>query len=188
MKFRLIYDGKLKAGKSKDAGHIHEIRKEFHRQLQALWQSEPLRSHVEGIADLGIVQFPLESGDFTSAGVNFVPLAHSKNHLLAELSILLLRPAQPGALFKDGGDIDNRIKTLIDALRMPTKNEIEKLNLKEQTEPFFCVLQDDKLVTGFAVEADTLFDPDVNEQHCRVVVQVRLWASKVTMDNIGLIT
>jgi hypothetical protein len=188
MKFRLTYDGKLKGGKSKDAAHIHEIRTEFHRQLVALSKQEPLRSHSDGIADLGIMEIDFDSQEFVTHGVRFLPIAHSKNYLLAELEILLLRPAPPGALFKDGGDIDNRLKTLIDALRMPTPNEVQKLKLREQPDPFFCLLQDDKLVTGFKVETDTLHDPDVSEQHCRVLIQVRLWASKVTMENIGLIS
>ncbi|MEX1154418.1 hypothetical protein [Parvibaculum sp.] len=188
MKFRLVYDGKLKGGQSKDAAHIHEIRKEFHRQLGVLWMTEPLKSFVDGIADLGVMEVPSEFEVLASGGVKFLPIAQAKNHLLAELKILLLRPAPAGALLQHGGDIDNRIKTLIDALRVPTPGEVAKLKLQSQEEIFFCVLEDDKLVTSFAVEADTLLENGVDHQYCHAVIEVRLWASKVTMENLGLIS
>ena len=37
-------------------------------------------------------------------------------HLAAELDIVFLRQQAPGKLIGEGGDIDNRLKTLFDAL------------------------------------------------------------------------
>jgi hypothetical protein len=43
----------------------------------------------------------------------------SQLRLVARLSIVMLRPEPPGSIITAGGDIDNRLKTLFDALRMP---------------------------------------------------------------------
>ena len=48
----------------------------------------------------------------------FVPLVTREMDVVAELSIIMLRPEIPGQLVTQGGDIDNRLKTLFDALTM----------------------------------------------------------------------
>jgi hypothetical protein len=55
-------------------------------------------------------------------GFNFVPLVTHDMDLLCGLDILFLRPDKPGDVLW-AGDIDNRIKALIDALRIPKSNE-----------------------------------------------------------------
>ena len=40
--------------------------------------------------------------------------------LTCGLKILFLRKEGPGKLILQGGDIDNRLKTLLDALKMPS--------------------------------------------------------------------
>jgi Holliday junction resolvase RusA-like endonuclease len=49
----------------------------------------------------------------------FVPLVTAEMSAVAELSVVLLRPEPAGQLLTQGGDIDNRLKTLFDALTMP---------------------------------------------------------------------
>ncbi|HZO42622.1 MAG TPA: hypothetical protein VFE97_25630 [Methylomirabilota bacterium] len=49
----------------------------------------------------------------------FVPLISQRAGLIVELDVLFLRPQLPGAVVSSGGDLDNRIKTLLDALRIP---------------------------------------------------------------------
>ncbi|MGB7961874.1 MAG: hypothetical protein WCF12_02790, partial [Propionicimonas sp.] len=48
----------------------------------------------------------------------FAPIVTSTFHGLAELDVLMLRPGPPGKLIHDG-DLDNRLKTLLDCLRRP---------------------------------------------------------------------
>ena len=50
MEFRLTYEGKLLAHKGGRAGHVHEIRQEFHKQLKVLWDEHPVlkRGHPSG--------------------------------------------------------------------------------------------------------------------------------------------
>jgi hypothetical protein len=52
-------------------------------------------------------------------GWNFVPLVTAELSLLCNLEILMLRRVDPGKLIQSSGDIDNRIKTLFDALQIP---------------------------------------------------------------------
>ena len=50
-----------------------------------------------------------------------------KLHTVAALSITILLPGDSPSLLTNGGDIDNRIKTLLDALRAPAAtSEIPK--------------------------------------------------------------
>jgi hypothetical protein len=53
----------------------------------------------------------------------FAPLVHSKLRLVAELHITMLLPGPPGQIIRRGGDIDNRLKTLLDALTVPDQNQ-----------------------------------------------------------------
>ncbi|HZM57458.1 MAG TPA: hypothetical protein VFC03_20785 [Acidimicrobiales bacterium] len=52
----------------------------------------------------------------------FAPLICTNLRLLAELDILMLRPEVPGRIINHG-DIDNRLKTLFDALRAPSNEQ-----------------------------------------------------------------
>jgi hypothetical protein len=105
MQFRLTYSGKLK-GQSKDKEHVHEIRQCFHDQLSILWEQVPLRDYNIFLKDDyfpgGVAHHVNKVSNF-----EFASLIHSSSFLLAHLDILLLRPAPAGALFRDGGDIDN---------------------------------------------------------------------------------
>ncbi|MCA1626043.1 MAG: hypothetical protein LC768_07980 [Acidobacteria bacterium] len=56
---------------------------------------------------------------YSRFGYRFVPLVSRDNFMICGLDILFLRRENPGDLILRGGDIDNRIKTLLDALRMP---------------------------------------------------------------------
>lgn len=73
----------------------------------------------------------------------------------------MLRPEEPGNLITAGGDIDNRLKTLLDALRYPKNaNEIPVDVLPDVDEnPFHCLLEDDNLITGLSVTTDRLLQP-----------------------------
>ena len=56
---------------------------------------------------------------YTHLDRGFVPLINQHYGLSCTLDILLLRREQPGRVVMQSGDIDNRIKTLFDGLRMP---------------------------------------------------------------------
>ena len=124
MEFRLTYEGRLLAASNnnKRPKHKHEIRKVLHRQLQRLWKETPHLRDARKPHD--IIGSPTLSealaSQFTRIGYRFVPLVTEELSLLCDLEVLFLRPDIPGSLIKSGsGDIDNRMKTLLDAFRMP---------------------------------------------------------------------
>lgn len=93
-------------------------------------------------------------------GFEFAPLVCEKVALVAELQVQMLWPQAPGAIVSAGGDIDNRLKTLFDSLKMPS----EATALPKGTSPFpderpfYCLLEDDRLITRVDVETDRLLD------------------------------
>ena len=53
-------------------------------------------------------------------GNRFVPLVSKAGGFTCSLDILFLRRDDPEGPIESGGDIDNRLKVLLDGLRMPT--------------------------------------------------------------------
>ncbi len=124
MEFRLTYQGPLK-GSGRDVRHKQTVRRALHPQLKALWDLAPLRDLLDRVPD----QNAPPPWDYIREGhdvgpFRFIPLITSRLHLIAQLDIVLLRPGPPGAIVTQGGDVDNRLKTLFDALRMPKANEL----------------------------------------------------------------
>ena len=74
--------------------------------------------------------------------------------------ILFLRRDAPGGLISSGGDIDNRIKVLFDGLKIPnTVGDLGGFQLETQEDPFYCLLEDDSLITRVSVTTDRLLTP-----------------------------
>jgi len=114
MEFRLVYEGPLLAQGAK-AAHKWEIRRALHPQLARLWQERPLAAAAPRLLYASAQRTP-ESILVDKDGLRFAPLVSQKPNLYAEISVLLMRQQTHGALFNEGGDIDNRPKTLLDAL------------------------------------------------------------------------
>ena len=107
--------------------------------------------------------------------------------LICDLDILFLRPDRPGSVVW-AGDIDNRLKTLLDAMRIPEVGEDYASREPSDDEvPFFCLLEDDKLITKVAVETDRLLEPignSVDAADARLVITVRLRPYEITPYNM----
>ena len=74
---------------------------------------------------------------------------------VAELSMTRLRPEPPGGLVTQGGDIDNRLKTLFDALSMPRHAGALPSELIDPDEnPLCCLLKDDGLIVSLSVRTE----------------------------------
>ena len=192
MEFRLTYAGPLYgASKTKTrADHKHEIRCHFHPQLRRLWEVTPHLRNARAVDPGGGYIHPaaLEmaaqlrvdwlASQFQRNGYRFVPLVTEELSLLCSVSILFLRPDAPGSLIQSG-DIDNRLKTLFDALRIVgSAQELGKYQepAEDQT-PFFCLLEDDSLITRVSVETDTLLEPvsdPPDPDDARLIITVNL--------------
>src|SRR3989442_17286 len=101
---------------------------------------------------------------FHRCGRNYLPLSNNSG-VACGLDILFLRRDQPGNLIQSGGDIDNRIKVLFDALRMPQNCDEVDGPPEQDDNPFFCLLEDDRLIIDVKVTTDTLLTPMASDEH-----------------------
>ena len=152
-----------------------------------LWEQKPLDDYqrwLKGVDDNPSgSRFLRQVGPFT-----FVPLVNEKVDLIAELDIALLRPEAPGSILTQGGDIDNRLKTLFDALRMfQQESELRKEDSpKKDEELFYCLLEDDNLIERVCVETGRLLEPVSGQLDVLLIVEVTTKVTRATLDNLGL--
>ena len=195
MRFHLTYEGCLlgSSTSSPRAQHKQQIRKKFHPQMKRLWDNTwldramygrwtreqtipdgtPLREALASIHQLG--------------SYRLVPLVRKQFSLLCSLNILFLRPDPPGDIIRSA-DIDNRLKTLFDALRMPTNaGELGGYDSPEADEdPFYCLLEDDKLIAHISVATDFLLEPVEDQANdVRLIIDVNVTPQNVTMFNLS---
>lgn len=185
MEFRLVYEGPLLAQGAK-AAHKWEIRRALHPQLARLWQERPLAAAAPRLLDVSAQRTP-ESIIVDKDGLRFAPLVSQKLNLYAEISVLLMRQQVHGALFNEGGDIDNRLKTLLDALRLPRgANEGRASDARgEDPDPFFCLMEDDALITKVSVETAQLLRP-APPDHVLAIIGVHVKKTMLTYANMAL--
>ena len=202
--------------RDKLAAHKQSIRKVFHGQLKQLWQTNKFLNEYMVDKDwssksaipanqVGVPGFfagpdwppsrvPLREAiaqQFRENGYRFAPLVCEDFDLLCSLDILFLRRDFPLGVIS-AGDLDNRVKTLIDALRKP-KGAQELAGNESPVngeDPFYCLLEDDDLVTGLAVETDMLLDPPPTgggQSDVKLVVSVEIKPDHATMFNLSFV-
>lgn len=180
VQFRLLYSGSLLGASRSDtrASLKHEIRQELSPQLKRLWETSSHlqqfsraharfwhEAHPEDKELLPTQDGPLintmlrQHGlkhiahNFERAGQLFIPLVTEEMGLRCKLEMLLLRPEEEGSLYVSG-DLDNRIKTLFDALRIA--KDANELAAQPSKEPVYCLLEDDRLISEIRVSTDQL--------------------------------
>jgi hypothetical protein len=184
MEFRLIFRGNLPSERRAGVDIKHAIRRQLHPQLRVLWQQHPAlchsfeakynlhsktgKSRVEELAD-----------DYSKCGFRFVPLI-KKEGFACSLNILtLLRQGPFGVM--DRSDLDNRIKTLIDGLRVPEQCSELGSNLPSPDEnPFFVLMDNDSAIFEFQVTAERLLIPPETgdaERDVTAIIGVRVTTS-----------
>jgi hypothetical protein len=151
MQFCLRYAGRLKS--NDNAAGKHKIRTVLHRQVKALCASEALAPTFEAnerdvredrgkplYIDHGPKRFRFVISEYLAT--------------IVDLRITLLVPHRVDGVVHNGGDIDNRIKTLLDALRAPAvASEIPRSDSFDYaTDGMYCLLQDDKLINRLAIQ------------------------------------
>ncbi|MCJ7503408.1 MAG: hypothetical protein MUP80_10175 [Acidobacteriia bacterium] len=156
----------------------------MHKQLAELWRRHPfLNERMETqIVDPGstsISWVQLAAKNFERCGYRFLPLIGRDFGIACSLDILFLRRDDPGNLVRSGGDIDNRIKVLFDALRMPETGDELPTEYKQPAvdeDPFYCLLENDNLITEVRVTTDRLLksvEPSGSENDVHLVIHVR---------------
>lgn len=193
MKFTLTYDGQLPAASnnSNRTQEKWEIKKQLSPQLAHLWKTHPalIRAigarvvpkskgfwliephhsipHVPNPEKVGPDEIDL-CASIPVAGVGFRPLVRDSYALTCSLHILFMRNEPVGKVYQ-GGDLDNRLKTLLDALRVPDPGQVCDTN----AEHLHVLVEDDSLVTGLSVDTRRLLDrPDKPVNEVRLVIEV----------------
>jgi hypothetical protein len=187
----LTYRGPLPACQPNDqkSEEKHRIRLAFAPQLEHVWKSSSVLSRVltdglltPGLLVNGVIEFPLKEDKkcahywTVSCGYQVLPLVTRHNGLVCELSIDFLRAEEPGAIIH-GGDLDNRLKTLLDALRMPLSSKEVPGHLTPppaKTPRLFCLLEDDSLISKLVVDTRQIYvDPSTpaREMYADLVIK-----------------
>jgi len=160
MKFTLTYEGPLPSSGNPRGRHIHTgdpkaivkwtMRRKFARQLSHFFDLElPLQNvGPNRNAAAAHVRQPVIVSD-----IPFLPLVRGAPlDLICELDIKMLVNHEPGSLVVSPGDLDNRVKTLIDALRVPDANALKGAN--DIPNPCHCLLADDAIVTKLNIRTE----------------------------------
>jgi len=178
VEFRLTYKGRLPSQKAGGGGtrvqEKHEIRLQIHRQLKALWRDHPgLRSWGE-VGENGRTHADTAADSHDHFGRRYLPLVTEQGGLACSLEILFLRRDQPGGLVRTGGDIDNRIKTLLDALQVPNLgDQVPKEWIpSEEENPLYCLMEDDRLINSLTVTTDRLLAPLTENESINDVILI----------------
>jgi hypothetical protein len=193
--FTLVYEGELRAN---DAPRRKwEIRKYIHPQLQELWDTNPTLMHVkrhrlipksgyyliEGHHSLDdqLVSSIARPGEPSTTDIDlcdpiavggrqFWPLVRESFALTCTLRILFLRKEEPGKVYQ-GGDLDNRLKTLFDSLSAPNADQI----VADATisDPIHCLLENDRLITRIDIDTHRLLAAQSNSKHeVKLIIEV----------------
>lgn len=191
VEFRLLYQGILTPN-----GNVADkfaIRRQFHPQLRNLCSEQPLlRSQLiawgcheaqQALGNAYISEAAFSYGikrlaDTHLNGFRFIPLSRKEWHLRCSLDVLFLRREKPGKVFMRG-DIDNRFKTLFDALQMPIQGQdVGQETPGPDEDPFFVLLQEDDLIADVSLTTDRLLDVPAAHQYSRdysvLVIGVKL--------------
>ena len=69
------------------------------------------------------------------------------------------------------GDVDNRLKTLVDGLTRPANaQQLEGFVPPDAAEPTYCLMDDDRLVQRLSVDARPWFDNTASTNEALVIV------------------
>ncbi|MCL2338553.1 MAG: hypothetical protein FWC51_01185 [Proteobacteria bacterium] len=153
MKFKLLYFGELRVNPKKRAQHITDIRMKFHPQLKKLVEHSPW-NNLQKYMMPNPTKSPVNTRHI--GGVDFNPIITPALKLICELDVQLLHPELLGVA---RADIDNRMKTLLDALRCPQNEHEIGENQPKNIGPIYTLLDDDHLVTKLTINTSHFLAP-----------------------------
>jgi hypothetical protein len=146
--------------------------------LSQVHHSDPDDIPTPGARDLCA---PIEVG-----GRKFMPIVRESLALGCALNIIFLRRENPGSLVLQGGDLDNRIKTLFDALRIPA--EAEMVEDPTLSDPIHCLLESDTLITGINIRTDRLLTgPNKSAHEVHLVIEAHIQVLQAKLYNLGFL-
>lgn len=174
MKITLTHLGEV-PGNKRPPEKIDAIRQDFHAQLAKLW----------GHHQLAVLKEWLDSGFAAGApdyrrklgGRTYLPIASDRIGARVRLSILLLSGVHPRNPAYHAGDIDNRFKSLIDALSVPCQASL--IPRKAPQRDTICLMSDDSLIDELKVRTAPFLAQD-NPSKSLAIVEAKIVAGKQT--------
>jgi len=156
MEFRILFRGHLPSEDKATVEMKHNIRKQLHPQLREVWKGHPSLSGSFKPNKAGVSRVEEIARDYSKCNFRFVPLIRKKENACS-LNILILFRHEPYRAY-NAGDLDNRVKTLVDGLRMPDQcSEVTGQFPSGDENPFFVLMDDDRVIYEFQVTTDQLF-------------------------------
>jgi hypothetical protein len=121
-------------------------------------------------------------------GHAFCAIARARFKVRCGLKIDLLVNHEPGSVITKAGDLDNRLKTLIDGLRVPAgRQEIKTFTSSEKlaADKYVCLLEDDVLITSLqiAMARNLAFPQNAGQDHVKANIVVTIEPSERTFEN-----
>lgn len=205
VEFILRYSGRLQCNDKDDK---QEVRRQVSRQLEELCKANEFFADCRR-PDLLTATYkgdqlifdhdPNHPADRVAfcrvplGGFEFVPLIHRAFYLACQLDVTWLRKEKPGRILANG-DIDNRLKTLFDGLRMPHHvNELGGVTPDVPGQRLYCLMDDDSLVSKLSVSthqlleaADPLNQSDQRGNTVELLIKVTVLITSRRKGNIGV--
>ncbi|MCL2629803.1 MAG: hypothetical protein FWD33_03945 [Alphaproteobacteria bacterium] len=188
MKFKLLYYGELMSNPKNRSRHISEIRMTFHQQMKGLIDISPWKNLAQHMVP-NPTKAPILSKSM--GGYVFNPFISDKLNMFVELDIQMLHPETIGFA---RADIDNRAKTLLDALRCPQNEHECGANMPKNIGPIYTLLDNDNLVSKLSINTSHLLSPEgvfppcgKDEDHKEklfLMINVNVRVSEGTLENL----
>jgi hypothetical protein len=159
----LVYQGPLKSNGK--AEHKAIVREQFSRQLRPIYERDILRDNVRNYVKQNCVK--------EVAVAKFTSLANKVFGLHARIDVTMLSIDNAGIFSAAQGDIDNRLKTLFDALSIPPESQASSVKspLPDLT---VCLVEDDRLIRDVRVRVGELLLPVEDKSTVLVIINTTL--------------
>lgn len=157
MRLTLTYEGLLPSKQRGISPAKALLRQEFHPQIkdQIAHMLVHDEKHVTSEVD----------------GFKFISPAHSKYRTAVELDVLLLTRSSR----RSPGDVDNRLKTLLDGLTRPQNTQqMQSFQEPKDGGPTYCLMDDDQLVSRLTIDSRHWFNSKHGENDALAVVTATL--------------
>jgi hypothetical protein len=192
--FTLRFGGHVPSGaRGGKAEEKHNLRVHFSDQIHRKWQkikalNQYLEMHMPIVEDHRSGRFCKPSnGDellpffgVKRSGLTIFPMISAHNALMCELSIFM--SVMEPRLLEPKGDLDNRVKFIFDALRMPHEDQEIPASACSGSDQLYCLLEDDSLIRKFSVEAEEAISSPLTES---IEIRVTIFSTSETHFSLG---
>ena len=181
MKITLTHRGILPASR-RPPEKIDRIRQDFHRQLKKIWGRDQLAILEEWSSG----NFSAGAPDFRKRFPNrtYLPIISDKINARVRLTLILYKGVNEKNPAYHHGDIDNRAKSIIDALCAP--NQESRIPISAPCRDTICLMSDDSLVDSLTVETAPLLAEDDARITLAVVTADIVPGKKISLDTLSI--